>query len=140
MIQNNSKRLSVVQYSKNKLINNEILFLQETHSTFNGENIWENDFSRPVFYSHGTSQSCGVLIAYFGNLNFSVSKQVGDKNGRIRILDVNIDEVRQVLVNIYNANNEVEQVQVLSELNELTKNKFFGRKLYSFSWRPQCVF
>ena len=125
-IQNNSKRLSVVEYFRNKLGNNGILFLQETHSTFNDENIWKNDFNVPVFYSHGTSQSCGVLIAYFGNLNFSVNKQVGDKNGRILILDVNIDEIRYVLVNIYNANTEVEQVQVLSKLNELMKNIFLG--------------
>ena len=122
--QNNSKRLSVVEYFKNKLGNNGILFLQETHSTFNDENIWKNDFNVPVFYSHGTSQSCGVLIAFFGNLNFSVNKQVGDKNGRILFLDVNIDEIRYVLVNICNANTDNEQVQVLSELSELMKNKF----------------
>ena len=72
-IQNNSKRLSVVEYFRNKLGNNGILFLQETHSTFNGENIWKNDFNGLVFYSHGTSQSCSVLIAYFGNLNVSVN-------------------------------------------------------------------
>ena len=139
-IRNNSKRLSVVEYFRNKLGNNGILFLQGTHSTFNDEIIWKNDFNGPVFYSRGTSQSCGVLIAYFGNLNFSVNKQVGDKNGRILILDVNIDEIRYDLVNIYHANNEVEQVQVLSELSELIKNKFFRRKSYSFSWRPQCIF
>ena len=63
-----------------------------------------------------------------GNLNFSVNKQVGDKNGRILILDVNIDEIRYVLVNIYNANNEVEQVQVLSELSELMKNINFSEE------------
>ena len=79
-------------------------------------------FNGPVFYSHGTSRFCGVFIACFGNLNFSVNKQVGDKNGRILILDVNIDEIRYVLVNIYNANTEVEQVQVLSKLSELMKN------------------
>ena len=61
-IQNNSKRLSVVEYFRNKLGNNGILFLQETHSTFNDENIWKNYFNGPVFYSHGTSQSCGVLL------------------------------------------------------------------------------
>ena len=55
-IQNNSKRLSVVEYFKNKLGNNGILFLQETHSTFNDENIWKNDFNVPIFYSHDTSQ------------------------------------------------------------------------------------
>ena len=93
-IQNNSKRLSLVEYFKNKLGNNGILFLQETHSTFNDENIWKNEFNVPVFYSHGTSQSCDVLIAFLGNLNFSVNKQAGDKNGRILILDINIDEIR----------------------------------------------
>ena len=78
-IQNNSKGLSVVEYFKNILGNNGVLLLQETHSTFNDETIWKNDFSVPVFYSNGTSQSCGVLIASFGNLNFSVNKQKGDK-------------------------------------------------------------
>ena len=71
---------------------------------------------------------------FFGNLNFSDNKQVGDKNARILILDVNIDDVRYVLVNIYKANTEAEQVQVLSELSELMEKKFFGRKPYSCSW------
>ena len=93
-IQNNSKWLSLVEYFKNKLGNNGILFLQEAHSTCNDENIWKNEFNVPVFYSHGTSQSCDVLIAFLGNLNFSVNKQAGDKNGRILILDINIDEIR----------------------------------------------
>ena len=93
VIQNNSKRLSVVEYFKNKLGNDGILFLQETHSTLNDENIWKNDFNVPVFYSHGTSQSCGVLIAYFGYLSFSVNKQVKDKNGHILILALNIGEM-----------------------------------------------
>ena len=117
-IQNNSKRLSVIEFFRNKLCNNGILFLQETHSTFNDKNIWKNGFNGHVFYSHGISQSCGVLIAYFGNLNILVNKQVG----RILILDVNIDEIRYVLVNLYNTNTEVEQVQVLSELSKLMKN------------------
>ena len=99
-IQNNSKWLPVVEYFRNKLSNNRILFLQETHSTFNDENIWKNNFNGPVFYSHGTSQSCSVFIAYFGNLSFSVNKQVGDKNGCILILDINIDEITYI-DNIY---------------------------------------
>ena len=56
-IQNNSKRLSVAEYFKNELGNNKILFLQQTHSTFNNENIWKNDFNIPVFYAYGTSKS-----------------------------------------------------------------------------------
>ena len=57
-----------------------------------------------------------------------VNKQVGDKNGRILILDVNTNEIRYVLVNIYNANTEFEQVQVLSKLSELMKNTNFSEK------------
>ena len=41
-------------------------------------------------------------------------------------LTLNIDEIRYVLLNIYNANTEVEQVQVLSELSELMKNINFS--------------
>ena len=124
----NANCLSFITNNRNKLGNNGILFLLETHSTFNDENIWKNDFNGSVFYSHGTSQSCGVLIVYFGNLNFSFNKQVGDTNGRILILDENIDEIRYVLVNIYNANTEVEQVQVLSELSKLMKNINFSEE------------
>ena len=67
-------------------------------------------------------------LLFFGNLNISANKQVGGKNGRILILDVNIDEIRYVLVHIYNANTEVEQVQVLSELSELMKNIIFSQE------------
>ena len=101
------------------------MFLQQTHSAFNDENIWKNNFNVPVFYSHRT---CDVLIAFFGNRNFLVDKQAGDKNGLILILDVKIDEIRYVLVNIYNANTEVKQVQVLSELSELMKNINFSEE------------
>ena len=81
-LQNNSKRLSIAEYFRNKLGNNGILFIRETHFTFNDEIIWKNDFNGLFFYSHGTSQFCGILISYFGNLNFSINKQVGNKNGR----------------------------------------------------------
>ena len=65
---------------------------------------------------------------YFGNLNFSVNKQVGDKNGRVLVFDVNIDEIRYILAKIYNANNEAEQAQVLSKLSELMKNNNFSEE------------
>ena len=70
------------------------MFLQETHSTFNDENNWKNDFNGPVLYSHSTSHSCKIYT----------------------------------LVNIYNANTEVEQVQGLSEPGELMKNINFSEE------------
>ena len=54
-----------------------------------------------------------------------VNKRVGDKNRHILIVDINIAEITYVLVNIYNGNAKVEQVQALSKLRELMKNITF---------------
>ena len=59
-IQNNSKQLSAVGYFENKLGNSGILFLQETNSTFNDENIWKNDFNVPTCLL--LTWYCGVLF------------------------------------------------------------------------------
>ena len=63
-IQNKNKRSSIIEYFKNKIGNNAILFLQETHSTTSDEEKWKDEFSGPVFNSHCTSNSCGALITF----------------------------------------------------------------------------
>ena len=76
--------------------------------------IYGRMISMDLSYTHLVPlQSCSALTAYFGNFNFSVNQQVGDKTGRILILDINIDEIRYVLINIYNANTKVGQVPLL---------------------------
>ena len=52
-----------------------IFFLQETHSTSKVEQKWKEDFHGKVFFYHGKTNSCGVLIAYFGTENFTFKKQ-----------------------------------------------------------------
>lgn len=74
------------------------------------------------FYSQETSQYCGFLIVYFGNINFPVNKEVGYKNRRILFLDINLDEIRYVLVNI------------------MKNIKNIRKEIYSFSSQPQCTF
>ena len=121
----------------------EFCFYKEhiTHlMNYDSFHIWKDYFKGPVFYSHDTSQSCGVLIDYFGNLNLLINKQIGYQNGCILILDVNIDKITYVLVGIYNGNTEVEQVLVLSELRETMKNTFLGRMSYIFRRLSQFIF
>ena len=120
-MQNKNKRLSIIEYFKNKIGKNGILFLQETHSTISDEGKWKDELSGPVFYLHGTSNSCGVLITFFGKNKICVNSQTTDKHGRILILDVTIDGSEYILVNIYNANIESEQLKVLNDLSELMK-------------------
>ena len=113
-IQNKNKRLSIVEYFKNKIGKNEILFLQETHSTTSDEGKWKDEFSGPVFYSHGTSNSCGVLITFLAKNKLCV-----------------IDWSEYILVNIDNANTESEQLKILNDLSELIKkiNITYGKQI-----------
>ena len=80
-----------MQYFKDKIGSNGVLFLQETHSNSKVEQKWKEDFKGPIFFSHGKSNSCGVWIAYFGAGTFTVKKQQKDKEGRILILNVSIN-------------------------------------------------
>ena len=66
-LQSSKKRLKVIEYLKNKLESNGVLFLQKAHSISIDENAWADDFKVQVFFSHGTSNSRGVLIAYLGS-------------------------------------------------------------------------
>ena len=120
-LQSSKKRIKLIEYFKSKLNHNGFLFLQETSSTINNENKWVNDFNGPVFFSHGASNSCGVLIAYLGKTSFVLNKQKTVKAGRILILDVTLDADQYILINLYNANTETEQCKIFNELQSLLK-------------------
>ena len=98
-LQSSKKRIKLIEYFKSKLNHNGFLFLQETHSAIKNENTWVNDFNGLVFFSHGASNSCGVLIAYLGKTSFVLNKQKTDKAGRILILDVTLDADQYILIN-----------------------------------------
>ena len=69
-------------------------------------------------YSHGESDSRGVLIAFMEALSFQIENEIKDKNGRILILQVTIQGSNYILINIYNANTEQQQLTVLNQLDE----------------------
>ena len=108
-IQSSKKRLKLIQYFEDKIGSTEVLFLQETHSNSKIKQKWKKDFKRQVFFSHEKTNSSGVLTAYFGKET--------DKEGRIWILDVSINDSEYILINLYNANTEREQID---ELNNMT--------------------
>ena len=95
------------------------MFLQESQSSSDDEQKWRDNFGGKTFFSHGKRNSCIVLISYIGTHNFVVNNQKTDNDGRILILDVTINDVNFVLINLYNANTETEQVSVLNILSSL---------------------
>ena len=52
------------------------------------------------FFSHGTSNSGGVLTAYLGSKSFVVKNKRNEDAGHILILDASIDDTDYILVNI----------------------------------------
>ena len=59
-----------------------------------------------IYYSHGKTNSCGVLIAIYGNLNICIKNKVHDNVVRVLILDYTINGSDYLLINFHNANTE----------------------------------
>ena len=108
----------VCNYLKKHTTANAIVFLQETHSTEASETIWKAQWGGEVRYSHGESDSRDILIAFRESLSFQIENEIKDKNGRILILQVNVQGSNYILINIYNANTEQQQLTVLNQLDE----------------------
>ena len=67
----------MIQCFKNKLLPQGILFLQETHSTKSNEVSWRDEFNTTLFFSHGLSNSAGILIGFFlGQYNVNALNQM----------------------------------------------------------------
>ena len=76
---NHIKDIKINTILQRKIGSTGVLFLQETHSSSKVEQKWKEDFKGHVFFSHGKTNSCGVLTAYFGKETFNVKKQETDK-------------------------------------------------------------
>ena len=86
------------------------------------EKKWQDELKGKLLFSHGHSDSCGVTIGFLGNMNFNVLNKIKDKDGRILILDVQVDDITFLLINLYNANKECEQLNVLTTLCNFFSN------------------
>ena len=107
------------EYLREKIANNGILLLHGTHSSHDTVINWGDDFKGKLFFSHRTTNSCGVLIGYLGSKKIKVHRIKNDNHGRILIVDAGINEDTFVLINFYNANTETEQIKTIYELDQL---------------------
>ena len=121
-LQSSKKRLKLFQYFENKNSPKGILFLQETHSSKVTEKIWSDEFNGDLFFSHGETNSCGALVGFYGNINYSVKKKLSDNSGRISVLDITINGTEYLLINLYNGNAESEHLKILESLSNILKD------------------
>ena len=120
-LRNKTKRVNIFNWLDKSY--NGITFLQETHSTEQDENIWENECSSDIYFSHGLSNKSGTAIIIPRSLNceFEFIDALKDSEGRILLIDCLLDSIPLILINIYapTKDNVKEQHLFFSKLKTL---------------------
>ena len=83
---------------------------------------WKDELGGDLDFSHGLSNFCRVSITFYGIQDITVEKKLSDKKGRVLVLEAWINDFDFLLVNIYHANTENEQVSVPNELTIILSN------------------
>ena len=100
-IRNKIKRQEIFNWLKTST--KAICFLQETHSYEFDETEWKREFQGEMYFSHGTCNSRGVSILIPDYLPYKVEvKNVKkDTEGRVLLLNCEIEENPIVMINLY---------------------------------------
>ena len=59
---------------------------------------------------------------FFGSITYTVRRKASYKHGQILIIEPLIDNTEFILINLYNANTENDQLNTFSELTKLLEN------------------
>jgi len=113
----------------------DIVFLQETYSTVEVEDIWKTQWQGKLFFSHGTNRSCGVMALVRSDLDFKLNSVNADNEGRYLIIEAEVQSSAFLLVNIYAPNKVQEQCEFFGNVNKTIENlvadKFKSTKFLS---------
>ena len=112
------KRLKIFLHLKNEINNLGFIFLQETHSSPALAKEFKEDFGKDnaLYLCHGASNARGVAIGFCGTFNYKVKKEIADPNGRYLIMHITLGDTNYILTNIYNENEEKDQLVLLDEV------------------------
>ena len=114
-----TKRKKNFQYLKKQTTPKGMVFLHETHTCIKKAAQHKNMWRGTMRFSHGTTDSRGVLIAFRESLNFKILNDYRDTVGRILVLKGVIEDSPYLLINFYNANTQNVQLKALQNLNDI---------------------
>ena len=97
----------------------DAIFLQETYSTSQTIQSWENELGGKIYANHGTNHSKGVAILFNPKLNFALESIQRDQNGRVIILSIVLDGNKFVLANVYSPNDQNAQRSFFANVSSL---------------------
>jgi len=81
----NSSRSDVLFLGGCRHKNASIIFLQETYSTNNLEQVWSSAWGSKIYFCHGSKHSKGVAILFNPKLRVEIEQQIQSEDGRILI-------------------------------------------------------
>ena len=113
-----TKWIATIWISKKSISLNGFIFLQETHD----EKRWCDDLNGNLYFSHRKTNSCSVAIGYVESKFFALANQTADKNGRLLLIEPIVDDIKFILINIYNCNTESQQFLTLTKLHKILQN------------------
>ena len=100
----NEKRLDIFNYLKSK--NCQIYCLQDTHFTTKNEKFIRAQWGFDCIFSSGTSNSRGVAILFYKDIEYTVHKHLSSPDGNYILVDITLEGHRITLVNIYGPNSD----------------------------------
>ena len=103
-INEKKKRNDVFSWLRKK--NCDIYLLQETHSTEAIENSWQSEWGYKTYFSNYSSSSRGVAILLNNTFQFSLIKTIKDSEGRFILLELEVNEQRIIVANLYGPNDD----------------------------------
>ena len=86
------------------------------------EKRWCDELNGNFYFSHGKTNLGSVAIGYVGSKSFVLANQTTGKNGLLLLTEAIVDDIKFVLINIYNCNTESQQLLTLTELNKILQN------------------
>ena len=115
---------------------NSVTFVQEAHCDHKITDKWTKEWGGPAFYSHGSSNKCGVITLIGKCLEFKIIDKIIDDNGRLFVMQCSIQGEKFVLVNSYAPNTETEQLlywddvcDAMTPFNDSCSNFIWGGDL-----------
>ncbi len=83
-----------------------IIFMQETHSSVETENIFEKDWGSKIIMNSRSSNSAGVAILFGSNFHVDVKNVWKDSLGRKVLVNIEVDGDKYTLINVYGPNKD----------------------------------
>ena len=110
-LRNSKKRNNIFFWLKRYHVG--ITLLQETHSVVNDESIWAKEWNSQIIFSHGYIRGVAILILPNFKLDLEILSVDKETEGRILLIECNIEKNNFVIINIYSPTKDKQHKQLL---------------------------